>query len=328
MNRTLNLLTSHLAVLVLGAAAPAVSMSQTVSAFPDKPIKFLVGFAPGGSSDIVARFIAPRLSSALGQPVVVENRAGAGGAIAAEAVAKSPPDGNTWLIVPSGHATQAVMRKSLPFHSVRDFTWVSTITTYPMLIGVRPDSPYKTFADVLRAARQGPGKVTYSSVGVGTGHHLLGEWLNAEGKVDMTHVPFRGGTLGLTEVMAGRVDLFIETMTLALPTVQSGQIRPIAVSSDQPFPLLPSVSTVASTLPAVQYESWLGIAIAPNTPAPIVQRINSELHKVLTQPEVQKKLADLGGQSVPSTPEQFRERVERDIAKFGAIVDSRKIERE
>ncbi|SFN99273.1 Tripartite-type tricarboxylate transporter, receptor component TctC [Variovorax sp. PDC80] len=319
---------SVLASLGLAASLPGLALAQPATAFPDKPIKFLVGFSAGGGADAVARLIATKMATVLGQPIVVDNRSGAGGAIAAEAVAKSTPDGSTWLLVPSGHATQAVLRKSLPFHPVRDFTWVSTITTYPMLIGVRPDSPYKTFADVLKAAKQGAGTVSYSSAGVGTGHHLLGEWLNAEGNVAMTHVPFKGGAPALNEIVAGRVDLYIETMTLALSKVQSGQIRALAVSSAQPFPLLPSVPTLSATLPAVQYESWLGISVAPNTPSVIVNRINAELRKVLAQSEVQQKLAELGGQAAGSTPEQFREQVERDITKFGAIVETRKIERE
>jgi tripartite-type tricarboxylate transporter receptor subunit TctC len=315
-----------LGVLLLAGvlAAPAPARAQT----SDKPIKLLVGFAAGSGSDTVARFIAPKLAAALGQPVIVDNRAGAGGAIATDAVAKSAPDGSTWVLVPSGHATQAVMRKTLPFHPVKDFAWVSTITTYPMFIGVRPDSPYKTLPEVLAAARQGTGTVSFSSVGVGTAHQLLGEWLNAEGKVEMTHVPFKGGGLAVTEVMAGRVDLLIETMTLALPFVKSGQIRPLAVSSAQRFALLPAVPTIASTLPAVQYDSWLGVAVAPGTPPAIVNRLNAEIRKVLAQPEVRDRLAELGGQAAPSSPDQFRERVERDIARLAGLVESRKIERE
>ena len=314
-----------IALALLNVTLLTSSLSQAFN--PDKPIKILVGFAPGGSSDIVARLLAQKMSSSFGQPLLVENRAGAGGAIATEAVAKSAPDGTTWVIVPSGHATQAVMRKSLPFHPVRDFTWVSSITTYPMLIGVRPDSPYKTLSDVINATKKGV-KVTYSSAGVGTGHHLLGELINSEAQIEMTHIPFKGGTPALTEVLGGRVDLFIETMTFALPQVQNGLIRALAVSSAQPSSLLPQVPAAASTLLGVQFDSWLGIAIAPNTSSAIVDRINSELRKTLAQPEVQKKLAELGGQAAPSSPKQFQDRIESEIAKFNAIVDSRKIERE
>ncbi|WP_158215371.1 tripartite tricarboxylate transporter substrate binding protein [Candidimonas nitroreducens] len=294
----------------------------------NRPARLLVGFAPGGSSDIVARLIAMKLTEVDGQHVVVENRAGAGGSIAAEAVSRSKPDGQTWLIAPSGHATLAAMRKKLPFDPVKDFSWVSTITTYPLLIGVRPDSPYKTLQDVLDAARKNPGKISFSSVGMGTAHHLLGEWLNAAGKVELLHVPFKGDSLALTEVLAGRVDLFISTMTAGLAQVQSGRIRAIAVSSAKPFPLLPSVPTIDSTLPGVAYESWLGIAVAPNTPPAIVDHINAELRKVLALPDVKKKLADLGGQASPSTPEQFRDRVARDIERFDDVVKVRHIEKQ
>jgi len=316
------------AAFLFAALFSCLSLAEPAAGTPNKPVRLLVGFAPGGSSDIVARFIALKLTEIYGQHVVVENRAGAGGSIAAEVVAKSKPDGLTWLIAPSGHATLAAMRKNLPFDPVRDFSWVSTITTYPLLIGVKPDSPYKTLGDVLAAARKDPGKISFSSVGPGTAHHLLGEWLNAAGKVEMLHVPFKGDALALTEVLGGRVDLLIATMTAALPQVQSGRIRPIAVSSSKPFPLLPSVPTIDSTLPDVSYESWLGIAVAPNTPPAIVGRINTELRKVLAQPDVEKKLADLGGQAAPSSPEQFRDRVAHDIQEFDGIMKARHIAKE
>ncbi|MGD9944491.1 MAG: Bug family tripartite tricarboxylate transporter substrate binding protein [Burkholderiaceae bacterium] len=318
----------RLGIAALAGASMAANAQSPASTYPDRPIKFIVGFTPGGSSDIVARLVAPKLSAALGQPVVVENRVGAGGVIAAELVAKAPPDGLTWLIVPSGHATLAAMRKTLPFDAVRDFSWISTITTYPMVIGVKPDSPYKTFSELLSTARESVGRLSYSSLGVGTGHHLLGELLNAEAKAEMTHVPFKGSSAALIEVASGRVDLLLETMTFALPQVQSGRIRALAVTSAKPFPLLPNVPLAKETLPGVEYESWLGIAAAPNTPRPIVERLNAELRKVLAQADVQQKLVELGGQPTPSSPEEFRDRVQRDVAKFNSIVDGRKMERQ
>lgn len=293
---------------------------------PDKPIRLLVGFAPGGSSDTVARLIAPRLGELLGQPVVVENRAGAGGALAAEAVAKAAGDGSTWLLAPSGHSTMAAMRKSLPFRAVADFAWTSTVTTYPMVMAVPPQSPLRSMADVIDAARKRP--LSFSSVGVGTAHHLLGEWINAEQGIQMLHVPFRGGTAAATEVMAGRVDVLIETMTAALPFVQSGQLRAVAVSSATPLAVLPGVPTMSATTPSLQYESWLGVVLPGSTPAPVVASVNAAIRTALADPAIVKRLADLGGGAAPSTPEAFRARVEDEVARFNRIVDSRRIERE
>ncbi len=315
-----------LGAATLAGAAGLPALAQPAAWRPDKPIRLLVGFAPGGSSDIVARLVAPKLGEILGQPVVVENRAGAGGALAAEAVAKAAPDGTTWLLAPSGHSTMAAMRKSLPFRAVADFAWVSTITTYPMVIAVPPNSPIRTMADVIEAARKRP--LSFSSVGVGTAHHLLGEWINAEQGIQMLHVPFKGGTAAATEVMAGRVDILIETMTASLPFVQQGQLRAVAVSSAAPVSVLPGVPSMSTTIPSLQYESWLGLVLPGATPAPLVSSLNTALRNTLSDPAIVKRLADLGGGAAPSSPEAFRARVEGEIARFNRVVESRKIERE
>ena len=316
-------------LLACSMALPQAAYAQSrVASYPDRPLRFLVGFAPGGSGDIVARLTAQKMMASLGQPVVVENRVGAGGAIAADFVAKAPPDGYNWVLLPSGHATQGAMMKSLPYDPVKDFAWISTLTTYPMILAVSPGSQISTLAELIRLAKQSPGKLTYSSVGMGTGHHLLGEWLNAEAGMELTHVPFKGGTAAMTEVLAGRVDLMIETITLALPHVRSGKMRGLAVSSRRPLAALPAVPAASDTLPAIEYESWLGIAVAPGTPAEIVARLNAEVRKALALPDIQRQLADLGGGAAPSSPEEFRARVERDITRFRAIVDTRKIERQ
>lgn len=312
--------------LGLGTLAGLPALAQMGSWRPDKPIKLLVGFAPGGSSDTVARLVAPKLGELLGQPVLVENRAGAGGALAADAVAKSPGDGLTWLLAPSGHSTMAAMRKSLPFRPLADFAWTSTLTTYPMVIAVAPNSPIRSMADVIETARKRP--LSFSSVGVGTAHHLLGEWINSEQNIQMLHVPFKGGTAAATEVMAGRVDILIETMTAALPFVQSGQLRAVAVSTATPVAVLPGVQPVNSVIPSLQYESWLGVTLPGTTPPAIVNSLNAAIRTTLADPAIAKRLADLGGAAAPSTPEAFRARVESEIARFSRVVESRKIERE
>jgi tripartite-type tricarboxylate transporter receptor subunit TctC len=197
------------AAALLVAAAPAGVLAQ--DAYPNKPIRLLLGFPPGGGSDMVARLVAKPLGERLGQPVTVDNKPGAGGNIAAEMATKAPADGYTLILLPSGHASSAAMKKVLPFEPVNDFSWISTLTTYPLSMVVKPDSPIRSFPDFAQRIKAEPGKYTYTSVGVGTAMHLVGEWLMAESGGSATHVPFRGGTAPLTELLAGRVDVVIDT---------------------------------------------------------------------------------------------------------------------
>ena len=302
--------------------------AQAPDAWPTRPVRLLVGFAPGGSSDIVARLLAQHMSTALGQPVVVENRPGAGGMIAAEAVAKAAPDGYTLALLPSGHASQAAMLAKLPFHPVDDFAWISTATVYPMFLAVADASPIRSFEDLIARAKADPGKLSYSSVGIGTAHHLIGEWINAQAGVELTHVPYKGGTQPLTDVLSGQIDLMIETATSALPYLKSGRLRALAVTSTDGKSLLPGVPAASETVPNLQYESWLGIAAPSRTPPALVATLNREVTRALGKPDVVQRLAELGGGATPSSPEAFRDRVANDIAKFRQIVATRGIKPE
>jgi len=314
------------ALALLGGAAFA--LGAQAQGYPERPVRLVVGFPPGGSSDTVARVVAHHLAPLLGQPVVVENRPGAGGVIGSEAVAKAAPDGHTLLLATAGHSTAAAMMQKLPFDALKDFAWVSTITTYPFAIATAADSRIRSFEDLIARAKAAPGKISYSSAGVGTSHHLLGEWLSAEAGIEMIHVPFKGGTSPLTEVLAGRVDVMIETMTLVLPHIQSGKLRGLAVTSPEPKDYLPGVPPVAKTFPNIVFQSWLGIAAPAGTPAPIVQRLNAELRKVLGVPEVQQRLAALGGGAAPATPEQMRTQVATEIERWRLLVQTRRLERQ
>jgi tripartite-type tricarboxylate transporter receptor subunit TctC len=309
------------ALLLFSAAAVA-------QGYPERPVRLVVGFPPGGSSDTVARVVAQHLSPLLGQPVVVENRPGAGGVIGSDLVAKSAPDGHTLLLATAGHSTAAAMMQKLPFDAVQDFAWVSTITTYPFVIATAADSPIKSLPDLIARAKAAPGKLTYSSAGVGTSHHLLGEWLSAEAGIEMVHVPFKGGTSPLTEVLAGRVDVMVETMTLVLPHIKSGKLRGLAVTSPQSMDYLPDVPPAAKTVQGLVFQSWLGIAAPAGTPAPIVQKLNADLRKALAAPEVQQRLAALGGGAAPVAPEQMRQQVQDEIERWKQLVATRKIARQ
>lgn len=315
-------------LLAAAAFLPAGTTAHAQSAgYPDKPIKLMLGFGPGGSTDTVARIMSQRMAGALGQPVVVDYRPGAGSAIAAEAVAKSPPDGYTLLLLASAHATLGAMMKSLAYDPVNDFAWLSTLTAYPLTISVSPASSITSMAGLIEQAKKNQGKLSYASAGIGSAHHLLGEWINGEAGVEILHVPFKGSGPALTEVLAGRIEVMIEASPGAMPLIKGGKLRPIAVSSRKPLATLPDVPSLSDTLPNVDYESWQGMATAPRTPAPIVARLNGEIRKALAIPEVQKQFLDLGGAAQPSTPEEFRARVERDVTRLKAVVERRRIER-
>ena len=297
-------------------------------AWPAKPIRLLLGFPAGGGSDIVARLVAKPLGERLGQSVVVDNKPGAGGNIAAEMLTRSAPDGYTLILLPSGHASAAAMKKSLPFDPVKDFAWISTVTTYPLAFTVTPQSQITSFADLVKRAKAEPNKYTYSSVGIGTAMHLVAEWAFSEAGVQMTHVPFKGGTGPVTELLAGRVDVMVETMTLTASFLKDQRVRAIAVTSPLGASPLPGVATVADTLPQVVFESWLGIAAPVGTPPAVLERLNQELRAVLNQDDVRQKLIDFGGSPRASSAAEFRQRVERDITNLKKVVANRRIELE
>jgi tripartite-type tricarboxylate transporter receptor subunit TctC len=301
--------------------------AATAQAYPDRPVRIVVGFPPGGSSDTVARVVAQHLSPLLGQPVVVENKPGAGGVIGSDAVAKAPPDGYTLLLATAGHSTAAAIMQKLPFDAVKDFAWITTVTTYPFAIATAADSQIKSLPDLIQKAKAAPRKITYSSAGVGTSHHLLGEWLSSLAGIEMNHIPFKGGTSPLTEVLAGRVDVMVETMTLVLPHLKSGKLRGLAVTSPEAKDYLPDVPPASRTVPGLVFQSWLGIAAPAGTPAAVVQRLNSDLRKTLAEPEVQKRLAALGGGAAPIAPEEMRRQVEAEVERWKKLVDSRGIQR-
>jgi len=311
--------------LALGLMA-SLGLAHAQDAWPTRPIKLLVGFAPGGSSDMVARLIATPLGERLGQPVVVENRAGAGGNIAADAVAKATPDGYTLVLLPSGHSSNAAMKKNLPFDAVNDFAWVSTVTTYPLTLSVKPNSPITSFRDFVQRVRSEPNRYTYTSVGVGTAMHLFGEWLMAESGGVATHVPFKGGTAPMMELLAGRVDVMIDTMTTTAPLFKENRVRVLATTAPAGQNALPGVPSVADSFPGVVFDSWLGVAGTKGTPPAVVERLNRELRAVLELPAVKQRLTDWGGHPQASTPAEFRSRVDGEIRQLSRIVSERKIE--
>jgi tripartite-type tricarboxylate transporter receptor subunit TctC len=311
------------AILVTAAIAAGQAIAQD---YPSRTVRFMIGFAPGGSSDLVSRALAERLSPRLGQPVVPEQRQGASGVIANEAVAKAPPDGHMLVLLTGGHPVAAVLMRKLPYDPVKDFAMVSTVTSYPMFITVAPDSAMKTLPDMLAKAKANPDRVTFADSGPGSLHHMVGQLVAVEGGVSLVSVPFKGAAQAIIDLLGGRIDSMVETATFSLPQVRAGKMRALAVSSASRYPLLPGVPTIAETLPGVEAGSWLGVATSPGTPAPVVDRLNREIRVVLQSPEMSKRLGDLGGVPTPSTPEEMRTRIEREIAKWARIAKLKNIQ--
>ncbi|HKW36980.1 MAG TPA: tripartite tricarboxylate transporter substrate binding protein [Burkholderiales bacterium] len=320
-------MTRHFLAAALAAALCAsASFSTRAQDYPAKPLRLIVGFPPGGNVDVVGRIVAQKMSEGLGQQVVPENRTGAGSIIANEYVAKSPPDGYTLLVVSGAFVTQAATMKKLPYDPLRDFSFVSTVVTYPLVFSVRADSRFRTLDEFIGYVKSNPGRVNYPSPGMGTLYHLAGEMFVAMAGIDMQHVPFRGGSEPLTEVLSGRMELLIDALTNSYPHIQAGKFRPLAVSSRERSPSLPAVPTVADSVPGYEASSFIGLAGPAGMPAAVVERLNREVHRVLALSDTGRKFAEWGGTPSASSPEEMRRHVSAEIEKWKKVVAARKLE--
>jgi tripartite-type tricarboxylate transporter receptor subunit TctC len=314
----------RLALILLSTLWLSLAHAQD---FPAKPLKLVTPFPPGGSADVIARLAAQKLSENLAQPVVVDNRGGAGGLVGTDYASKQAPDGYTLVLITGAYPVQAAMLKSMPFDPLKDVAMVSMLTSYPFVISVRPDSPFRTLGELIAHAKANPGKLNFPSSGIGTVHHLSGELLNAMAGIEMTHVPFRGGASPLTEVLSGRVDLLLEAMTLSIGQIRSGKLRALGVTSPERWKALPEVPTVAETVPGYEVNSFIGLGTSGGTPPALVARLNSEVRKALADPLTRKRFIDLGGEPGASSPEDMHGFIEREIAKWKKVIAARHIER-
>ncbi len=313
---------------MFAAALAALTVTLTLQspaahaqAYPTRPIKIIQGFAPGGNADTIARVIGNELSRSLGQPVVVEARAGAGGNLASDAVAKSAPDGYTLVLLTGGHTASAGLYKSLPFDPVESFDMISTISQFPFLFMVRADSPYTNLKAVLDAARAKPQAIAYGSAGIGSTHHLTGELLAKTANVPMLHVPFKGDAAGVTSLLGGDMPLMVGSPTVALPQVKAGKARVLAVSSNTRFSALPDAPTADEAgVPGFDVRSWTGLAAPKGTPKAIVDRLHAEVVKALQSAEVRSRIEGLGAEVRSSTPQELRDRVAAESARWKKVV--------
>jgi tripartite-type tricarboxylate transporter receptor subunit TctC len=314
-----------LATALITIATACVAIAAHAQEYPSRPVRIINGFPPGGNVDLVGRLIAQKLSESIRQPVIVESKPGAGTMIANDYVAKAPADGYTILLVSGAFPTVAATQRKLPYDPIRDFAWLSTIVTYPLVAIVRPDSPLRTIDDLIAAAKAQPGRLTFPSPGVRSLIHLAGELFCATAGVEMLHVPYKSSAETVTEVMTGRIDVLFETLTLASTHLQAGKVRALAITSAQRVSHMPDLPTVAERLPGFETTSFIGMAAPRGTPAPIVQRLTEEFHKVLALPDIRQRFADLGGTPRPSTPADMAAFVEMEIVKWRRVVETRKI---
>jgi len=312
------------------AALFAATLTHAADAGKDypspRPIRLVSPFAPGGSTDTVGRLLAPKLSERLGQNVIVENRPGAGGLIGTSFVAKATPDGHTLLFISGAFTAHSAVTKNLPYDPVRDFAWITMVLTYPFVVVVRYDSPMQTVSDLVATARKNPRKLNYGSVGTGSVFHLAAELFGAMTGTELTHIPFKGGAEPNNELLGGRLDVIFTTTTSAFPHVDAKRLRALAVTSLQPASQFPGVPTLAQTVPGYEVLSFNGIGSPRATPRPVVARINREIRTVLDQPDIRKRLIDMGNTVQPTTPEELTRKVADDIRKWQRIVAERNID--
>jgi tripartite-type tricarboxylate transporter receptor subunit TctC len=291
------------------SAAPSHAQAQD---YPNRLIKIIQGFPPGGNVDLIARILGAEMEKSLGQSIVVEAKPGLAGALAAETVARSEPDGYTLLVVPSAHPAYGALAKNVKFKVVDDFSWISVASFYPFMIAVKADSRFRTIKQLVDEAKNKPGELKYGSAGVGSILHTTVELLGNQTKVKFLHVPYRGEAPAITGVLTGDVDFIAATTGPISSRVKSGEFRALAVTGKTRWPDFPDVPTIAETVaPGFEVISWTGMAGPANMPKPIVDRLNAEVRKALAVPEVKQKLQAMGGDPRGTTPDEMRELVSR-----------------
>jgi tripartite-type tricarboxylate transporter receptor subunit TctC len=311
-------------LLAAGAAsfgAAPFAQAQS-SAWPTRPLRIIIPTAPGGSPDLVARMLGNKLTERLGQPVVVESIVQGVGLVGNQTVSRSAPDGSTFAMLTGGFTTQAAVMRSLPYDPIQGFGFVTTVVAYPMFLLVAPNSPITSFADFVERAKREQGKMNYAIIGSGSVYHLLGKWIENQSGIELVGIPYRGSIAALTDMLGGRVSAMLDTATSAISRIKSGQVRALAVSSPERYALMPDVPTMNETVPGIKLMSWLGLATAPQTPRPIIDKLNAEVRRALDQPDVKKWLAETGVMAAPCTPEEFRQRVESEIALYSKIAEA------
>lgn len=313
-------------VVALAALGCAVAGAQTASAYPVKPIKIVVPFPPGGTTDVLARMLGQRMTAAWGQPVVVENKAGAGATIGADFVAKSPADGYTLLMGAAHHTIAQNVYSKLPYHLGRDFVPVSVIAMVPNMVVVNAAVPAKTIEEFVALAKSQPGKLNYGTAGAGTAHHLIGEMFKLRAGVDLMHVPYKGSAPAVSDLVGGQVQVMFDTVTSGLPQVKGGKTRALAVTTAKRSSAMPDVPSLAETvLPGFDVGTWFGILAPAGTPAAVVEKIHAEIEKMVNAPDIRKQLLEMGAEPVGNTPSEMSAQIKSELETYEALAKQIKL---
>jgi tripartite-type tricarboxylate transporter receptor subunit TctC len=307
---------------ILALATLCACATAFAAEYPDHPIRLVVPFPAGGGADALARTIMPRVGEILGQPIVIDNRPGAGGNIGSELVARSPADGYTLLYGTNGtHAINQTLYGKLPFDPQRDFAPVSRMTRIAAMMVVNPAVPAKSVAEFIEFARANPGKLSFASAGNGTTSHLAGELFKSLAGIDLLHVPYRGGGAAMTDLIGGQVTMMIDVMPNAWPQARAGKVRALAVTTARRFPSAPDIPTIAeSGVPGFEMSAWDGILAPAGTPRPVIDRLNDAIRHALDDPQVKQALLERGAETVPGTPEEFARHISSETEKWAKVI--------
>lgn len=309
---------------LLAAAAALLTFSaaaQTAASYPNRPIRIVVPFTAGSATDIMARIVGEKIGTSLGQTVIVENKAGAGGTLGAAQVAKSEPDGYTLLVVSTGHVVNPALYDNLPYDTVGDFAGVIPLASLPSVLVVGGNSPIHSVRELIAAAKAKPGQLNFASAGRGSATHVNAEKFRAATGIEVTHIPFKGTPETIIEVIAGRVDFMFTPILSSIPNIRDKRLRALAVSTAKRTSILPDVPTVAEAgVPGFVFDFWIGLLAPAKTPRDVVRKLNQEVIKALALPDVKERMAKLGAESMNMTPEQFDAYIKEEFTTLGAVM--------
>jgi tripartite-type tricarboxylate transporter receptor subunit TctC len=316
MGRWFRMIAAAVAMVAAGGAASAQS------SFPSKPVRIFVPYAAGGGVDILARTLGDVVSRQWGQPVIVENRPGAGGVVASQALVTSPPDGYTLIVVASGHATNPFLYPKIPYDTFKDFAPISLLASSPNILLVRADSPFKVLGDVIAQARAKPGSLSFGHAGTGTSTHLAGELLKNLARIDLNAIPYKGGAPSINDLLGGQIPMSFNNGPESVGQLEAGTVRALAVTTASRAPFLPEVPSMAETVPGYDTEVWWGLLGPAGMPPDLVAKLSRDFVAALNTEAVKERLAKLGAAPIGSSPEQFDARIHADYKKWGPIIEA------
>jgi tripartite-type tricarboxylate transporter receptor subunit TctC len=312
-----------MAALFVAPAGGALAQAQ---AYPGKPIHVIVPFPPGGSTDFLARIVGQKLTAAWGQPVIIDNRPGAGGTMGAAEAARTAPDGYTLLLAGINLTIATSVYAKLPYDFQKDFAPITMVAIVPNVLVVNPSIPAHSVKELIAYAKANPGKLTHGSGGMGTSHHLIGELFNAQAGVDILHVPYKGSAPAVADLIGGQISLMFDTVASCLPHIKAGKLRPLGVTTAKRSVSLPDVPTIAeAALPGFEVSTWFGFVAPAKTPAGIITKLNMEIVKILNMPDVKERLLASGSEPVGNTPEQMAAQIAKETAEFAKITKQAKL---